>query len=39
MMYIKSFDKMLTRYTESSKSANQTWQNGQDVFRWWMGED
>jgi hypothetical protein len=32
--YIKAFDRMLKERTVKSG-----WQNGEEVFRWWMGED
>lgn len=33
--YIKAFDRML----KTTKSTKFTWNTGEDVFRWWMGED
>lgn len=37
--YINTFDRMLERKKQLGKRANMSWQTGQDVFRWWMGED
>lgn len=38
-MYIHSFDRMLEVRRENNRAAKMTWQNGYDVFRWWMEED
>ncbi len=35
--YIKSFDRMLTERRKNNLPTE--WQSGEDVFRWWMGED
>lgn len=37
--YISAFDRMLDRRKQLGKVAKMSWQTGQDVFRWWMGED
>lgn len=37
-IYIATFDRMLQHRKEKGKN-NTSWQNGVDVFRWWMGED
>lgn len=37
-IYIATFDRMLQHRKEKGKN-NTSWQNGIDVFRWWMGED
>lgn len=36
-MYIHAFDRMLEVRRQNGKTS--TWQNGYDVFRWWMKED
>lgn len=35
--YIKAFDRMIARRTESGKTTQ--WANGEEVFKWWMGDD
>lgn len=37
--YIKAFDRMLVRLNEKALNRNVQWQSGEDVFKWWMGED
>lgn len=39
--YITAFDRMLERRKQFGRTAKMkmSWQTGQDVFRWWMGED
>ncbi len=37
-MYIHAFDRML-KVRETEGKDNRTWNDGYDVFRWWMGED
>lgn len=36
--YIRAFDRMLKARLEQGK-YNNSWETGEDVFRWWMGED
>lgn len=36
-MYINAFDKMLERRRENGKNSD--WQNGKEIFDWWMGEN
>lgn len=36
-LYIKAFEKMLEVRKERGKENK--WRSGQDVFKWWMGED
>lgn len=38
-MYIHAFDRMLEVRRQKGKAAKMKWQNGYDVFRWWMEED
>lgn len=38
-MYIHAFDRMLDIRRQRGKTENMTWQNGYDVFRWWMEEN
>lgn len=38
-MYIRAFDKMLERRKQLGKAVNMGWQNGIDVFKWWVGDD
>lgn len=35
--YIKAFDRMIARRTESGKTTQ--WANGEEVFKWWIGDD
>lgn len=35
--YIRAFDRMLVERRKRGKESN--WQNGEEVFRWWMDED
>ena len=35
-LYIKAFDKMIANYPETKEK---TWNNGQDVFEWWVNQD
>lgn len=37
--YIKSFDKMLAERKRRNLQTNQQWGSGEEVFRWWMGEN
>lgn len=37
--YVKTFDKMLKVRAEQGKINKTNWQNGLDVFRWWLGEN
>lgn len=40
--YIKAFDKMLLRNKEKGivpRGEARKWETGEDVFRWWMGEN
>lgn len=37
--YITAFDRMLERRKQLGKSLKMSLQTGQDVFRWWLGED
>lgn len=37
--YIRAFDKMLIAREEAGLENKINWQTGEDVFRWWMGED
>ena len=40
--YIKAFDKMLLRNKEKGitpRDKMREWETGEDVFRWWMGEN
>ncbi len=37
--YIHAFDRMLEMRKASGKTNKLTWQNGYDVFRWWLEED
>jgi adenylylsulfate reductase, thioredoxin dependent len=36
-MYIRAFERMIE--DRKAKGLDTKWQNGTDVFRWWMGED
>lgn len=38
-MYIHAFDRMLEVKKAKGRTDNMTWQDGYDVFRWWMEED
>lgn len=37
--YVKAFDRMLQHQRELGKHKNGTWQTGEDVMRWWCGDD
>lgn len=37
--YIKAFDRMLERRKERGLTSNVDWSSGENVFKWWMGED
>ena len=37
--YIRAFDKMLIAREEAGLENKINWQTGEDVFKWWMGED
>ena len=37
--FINAFDRMLERRKQLGRVAKMSWQTGQDVFRWWLGED
>lgn len=37
--YIRAFDKMLIARKERGLDNNIGWQSGEEVFKWWMGED
>lgn len=36
-LYINAFDKMLQQHP--NKESHYTWENGEDVFNWWLGID
>lgn len=38
-LYINSFDRMLKAREERGFTNRVGWQTGNDVFKWWMGED
>lgn len=37
--YIKAFDRMLKRRVEKGLPISDMWQDGQQVFKWWIGDD
>ena len=37
--YIRAFDRMLKVREEKGLTSKVNWQSGEDVFKWWMGED
>ena len=37
--YIRAFSKMLIARKEAGLTNQVNWQTGEDVFRWWLGED
>lgn len=37
--YIRAFDRMLKARKEKGLTSKVTWRDGEDVFKWWMGED
>ena len=37
--YIRAFDRMLKRRAEKGLPTTDMWQDGQQVFKWWIGED
>lgn len=38
-LYTKTFDRMLKDREERGLTNSSCWQTGEDVFKWWMGED
>lgn len=36
--YIRAFDRMLKHRKENGKE-NRSWENGEEVFKWWIGDD
>ncbi len=38
-MYIRAFERMLEIRKAKGLTSKTNWQSGEDVFRWWMGED
>lgn len=38
-LYIKTFDRMVKARAERGLTNRVGWQTGNDVFKWWMGED
>lgn len=38
-LYIKAFDRMLKAREEKGLTNRVSWHTGEDVFKWWMGED
>lgn len=38
-LYIKTFDRMVKVRAERGLTNRVGWQTGDDVFKWWMGED
>lgn len=37
--YIRAFDRMLDRRKERGLTSKVDWSSGENVFKWWMGED
>ena len=37
--YIRAFDRMIERRKESGLPSIGAWSSGENVFKWWMGED
>lgn len=37
--YIRAFDRMLERRKEKGLPISDMWQDGQQVFKWWIGDD
>lgn len=37
--YIRAFDRMLEHRKERGLTSNVDWSSGENVFKWWMGED
>lgn len=38
-MYVKAFDRMIEESKRNGKFRGGTWQTGEDVMRWWCGDD
>lgn len=38
-MYIRTFDKMLEVRKAKGLENNPNWENGESIFRWWMGDE
>lgn len=37
--YVRAFDRMLARRQELDKENHSGWEAGEDVMRWWLGDD
>jgi phosphoadenosine phosphosulfate reductase len=37
--YIRAFGQMLERRKERGLTSKEDWSSGENVFKWWMGED
>ena len=37
-MYVHAFDRMVERRKERGIATNK-WENGEDVMKWWIGDD
>lgn len=37
--YISAFDRMIARRLERGMQVNEKWKTGEDVFKWWVGEE
>lgn len=38
-LYVKAFDRMLQARQEAGLKTFESWQSGEDVMRWWLGDD
>ena len=37
--YVKAFDRMIEHQKRRGKFKDGSWQTGEDVMRWWCGDD
>ena len=38
-MYIRAFDRMIEAREKAGKKSQGAWDSGENVFKWWIGED
>ncbi len=38
-LYVRAFDRMLAARKEAGLTNDVSWRNGEDVMRWWVGDD
>ena len=38
-LYIQAFQRMIDKRKDDGRFLNEAWKTGEEVFRWWLGED